>query len=84
MAFDWNFHNLSLIWFYSSGLWTSSYFLGSFVGPTLSGILVDQVGFRATSLILFSICCGSIIMDSVQLFFIFKTDTSSSKYQELK
>ena len=29
-----------------SGLWTSAFALGNFVGPSLAGLLYDQVGFR--------------------------------------
>ena len=29
-----------------SGLWTSAFALGNFVGPSLAGVLYDQVGFR--------------------------------------
>ena len=36
-----------------SGLWTSVFALGAFVGPTLAGILFDAVGFpMATSFII--------------------------------
>jgi MFS family permease len=33
-----------------SGLWTSTFALGSFVGPSVAGILYDQVGFRYSTL----------------------------------
>jgi len=29
-----------------SGLWTSTFALGAFVGPSIAGILYDSVGFR--------------------------------------
>ena len=29
-----------------SGVWTSAFALGNFVGPTIAGVLYDQVGFR--------------------------------------
>ena len=32
--------------FPSEGLWTSSFQLGNFVGPTVSGFMVDAWGFR--------------------------------------
>jgi len=53
-----------------SGLWTSTFALGAFIGPTLAGILFDSVGFPWATmlvigvhifvvvfLIVFSICC---------------------------
>jgi MFS family permease len=33
-----------------SGVWTSMFALGAFVGPSLSGILFDYVGFRIGTL----------------------------------
>ncbi|XP_050309517.1 MFS-type transporter SLC18B1-like [Anthonomus grandis grandis] len=33
-----------------SGLWTSSFALGAFIGPSIAGILYDTVGFRYASL----------------------------------
>ncbi|XP_076238345.1 MFS-type transporter SLC18B1 [Calliopsis andreniformis] len=29
-----------------SGLWTSTFALGAFIGPSVAGILLDQIGFR--------------------------------------
>ena len=29
-----------------SGVWTSAFALGNFLGPTIAGVLYDQVGFR--------------------------------------
>ena len=36
-----------------SGLWTSSFYLGNFLGPTLAGVLVDSYGFRWSTQIFF-------------------------------
>ncbi|KAJ3654879.1 hypothetical protein Zmor_014032 [Zophobas morio] len=33
-----------------SGLWTSTFALGAFVGPSISGILYDNIGFRNSSM----------------------------------
>lgn len=35
-----------------SGLWTSSFALGAFIGPTVSGVLYDKYGFADASLFL--------------------------------
>lgn len=32
-----------------SGLWTSTFALGAFIGPSIAGILYDVVGFRAAT-----------------------------------
>lgn len=37
-----------------SGLWTSTFALGAFIGPSVAGILLDNIGFRnATMFIVF-------------------------------
>lgn len=33
-----------------SGLWTSTFALGAFVGPSVSGALFDSIGFRNSTL----------------------------------
>lgn len=33
-----------------SGLWTSTFALGAFIGPSVSGALYDSIGFRGASL----------------------------------
>ncbi|CAH3980264.1 MFS-type transporter SLC18B1-like [Pieris brassicae] len=32
-----------------SGLWTSTFALGAFIGPTVSGVLFDSIGFRSST-----------------------------------
>merc|ERR1712136_676024 len=48
-----DFHTYLLM----SGMWTSSFYLGNFVGPTLGGVLVDYYGFRTTCVVMFGACC---------------------------
>jgi len=33
-----------------SGLWTSTFALGAFIGPSVAGILLDNIGFRNASM----------------------------------
>lgn len=32
-----------------SGLWTSAFALGAFIGPSVAGILLENIGFRNAS-----------------------------------
>lgn len=41
-----NFETYGLI----SGLWTSTFALGAFIGPSIAGILLDNIGFRNGSM----------------------------------
>lgn len=38
-----------------SGLWSTAYYLGDFLGPTLTGILIEYVGFGWSSTVIFSL-----------------------------
>jgi len=49
------------------GMWSSSYFCGAFVGPTLGGLLVQNFGFPATTVIFASVLCLVTLLDTVEL-----------------
>lgn len=51
-----------------SGLWTSTFALGAFVGPTLAGILFDNVGFPWATL--FVICIHLLVIAFLLIFLI--------------
>ena len=36
-------------YFISSALWLASFHLGSFLGPTISGFVIEAIGFRSTA-----------------------------------
>ncbi|KAK9718520.1 Major Facilitator Superfamily [Popillia japonica] len=57
-----------------SGLWTSTFALGAFIGPSVSGILFDSVGFRNATMFIFGI--HLLVGLLVTLFLVFgrKTD----------
>ena len=48
-------------------MWTSSFYLGNFVGPTVGGFLVDYYGFGMAALVMFAACCLSILIDVAEL-----------------
>jgi len=35
-----------VLWIQNIGMWSSSLFMGNFVGPTVSGFVVENLGFR--------------------------------------
>lgn len=37
-----------------SGLWTSTFALGAFIGPSVSGALYDSIGFRTSTIFIIS------------------------------
>ncbi len=64
-------------------MWSSSFFLGNFVGPTASGILVDNYGFRMTSLVFFVVYCINIVVDTFELIYTVRIRRNEA-YEELK
>lgn len=52
-----------------SGLWSSSFALGAFVGPSLAGFLYDHVGFQCGSL--FVIVCHILLL-FILIYFVYK------------
>ncbi|XP_044268827.1 MFS-type transporter SLC18B1-like isoform X2 [Tribolium madens] len=52
-----------------SGLWTSTFALGAFIGPSISGILYDNIGFRNASM--FIVAIHLFIAFAVSLYLIF-------------
>lgn len=45
-----------------SGLWTSTFALGAFIGPSIAGVLYDIVGFGAATL--FVIVLSAIVVSN--------------------
>lgn len=62
-----------------SGLWASTFALGAFFGPSISGMLYDSIGFRKAVLfiIVLHIIVGSIVLIA------FILETKPQPYKEL-
>ena len=60
-------------------MWSSSFYLGSFAGPTFSGILVDNFGFRWTTVLFFTLFCIMTIVDGFELAFLRKVLKKEAK-----
>jgi MFS family permease len=51
-----------------SGLWTSTFALGSFIGPSVAGVMYDYVGFEYSTLfvVVFNFALVSIVVIQVR------------------
>ncbi len=49
------------------GMWSASFYLGNFVGPTLAGILVESWGFRKSSLLFWCLYLIITVVDVAEL-----------------
>uniref|UniRef100_A0A8D8SSK7 MFS-type transporter SLC18B1 n=1 Tax=Cacopsylla melanoneura TaxID=428564 RepID=A0A8D8SSK7_9HEMI len=62
-----------------SGLWTSTFAFGAFVGPSVAGVLYELTGFRNATI--FIIVCSLLVGVFVAIFLI--VTKSSGKYREV-
>ena len=63
-----------------SGLWTASDALGVFCGATIGGIVVDAIGFGATSAIFLVIYISMSISDIVEAMLMRNCEMELSRY----
>ena len=68
---------------YVLGVWTLSFFLGSAVGSTLSGFLVDAYGFEWTTVVFFAIYCIILVADLFELSFNLKQSMHQPSYEQI-
>ena len=64
-------------------MWSASFYLGNFVGPTVSGILVDAWGFKFTTVVLFVIFLLNVIVDCLELLFETRKSFKNSRHKYL-
>ena len=50
-----------------SGMWSTSFYLGNFLGPTIAGFLVDAYGFRTASIFFFCFFVVIVCIDILEL-----------------
>ena len=53
--------------FYRKGLWSSSFYLGAFLGPSIAGFLVSSYGFEWTAVIFSAMYCVAITLNLCEL-----------------
>ena len=63
-------------------MWSTSFYLGNFLGPTLAGISVDIYGFRTTTIWFFALLCGILVVDVFELVFSVRKIRSKLKREE--
>ena len=63
-------------------MWSTAFYFGNFLGPTVAGVTVDIYGFRATTVGFFVLMCLMLIVDFFELGYTIKT-TKKSGYEQL-
>lgn len=62
-----------------SGLWTSTFALGAFIGPSVSGFLFDAIGFRRACIFI----VGLLVIVAIILFVFLMFEKSPTPYKEI-
>jgi MFS family permease len=67
-------------------MWSTSFYFGNFLGPTLAGFAVESYGFRATTIVFFGLMCGILVVDFIELAYTVRITRRMSKqgYEELQ
>jgi predicted MFS family arabinose efflux permease len=65
-------------------MWSASFFLGNFVGPTASGIAVEAYGFQSVTLVFFALYMCAMCMDLGELFYTVQRNKKKAEYKELE
>ena len=66
-----------------SGFWMSAFALGNFVGPTLAGIIVQEVGFNVTTTIFFGLYCIMLVVDLIVAVVVGNGNQLRYQYQQI-
>jgi MFS family permease len=66
-------------------MWSTSFYLGNFLGPTIAGFLVDAFGFRSASIVFFAAFLVIIVVDFIELGYNINLSRNkrSAEYEEL-
>ena len=57
-------------------MWSSSFYLGNFLGPTVGGCIVEACGFAWTTVVFFSLYCLMILINSCELVYSISSNKS--------
>ena len=66
-------------------MWSSSFYLGNFLGPTIAGFTVEAWGFRTASVVPWTLLLVALLVDAGELAFNVKHGITrrGQEYEEL-
>ena len=65
------------------GIWSASSYFGNFIGPTVSGFLVEAYGFEWTSMSFFGLYGFILLVDTCELTYHVKTSKDSLSIEKM-
>ena len=64
-------------------MWSASFNLGNFVGPTASGFFVESLGFRTSTMIFFALYIVMGIADTLEMIHTLRNHNKKTEYQSM-
>ena len=64
-------------------MWSASFYIGNFIGPTVSGFLVDAYGFEWTTIVFFSLYAFILLVDICELTYNVRQSKRNNGYERL-
>ena len=64
-------------------MWSASFYIGNFIGPTAAGFLVDAYGFEWTTVVFFSLYGFILLVDIFELSFNVKKSKEELSYDNM-
>ena len=64
-------------------MWSASFYIGNFIGPTAAGFLVDAYGFEWTTVVFFSLYVFILLVDIFELSYNVKKTKVDLSYEKM-
>ena len=64
-------------------MWSASFYIGNFIGPTAAGFLVDAYGFEWTTVVFFSLYVFILLVDVFELSYNVKKTNIDLSYEKM-
>ena len=68
----------------SLGMWSASFYIGNFIGPTVAGFLVEAYGFEWTTIVFFGLYAFILVVDICELTYNWRQSKLHNGYERLR
>ena len=65
-------------------MWSASFYIGNFIGPTVSGFLVDAYGFEWTTIVFFGLYLFILVVDICELSYNIRKSRTHVQYENIE
>ena len=65
-------------------MWSASFYIGNFIGPTAAGFLVDAYGFEWTTVVFLGLYAFILLVDICELIYNVHKSKSPAQYESIE